>query len=323
LGTAAPFYTEYGAVPKFIYDDVIYYVGASNLFIYNNHIIYLEDNTTDELKAIQDKYKNAFKNTTITVTDYEKTVEEYLNQLNEEYESYYNENPLDPMCSEYESAEEYATAMMNSLFYAEDAIYGYLMDFTDNNMYSISMGEDFEALFVAVKDSDKVTKQSHVTSDLTSNITISTDKTLSLDTLIKVAKLTSGEDYEKIVDILKVTNSEMFDLKLFSKSINDYITELDDGTFEVKIPITESLRNKNLVVYYVDDDDKKVEYKVTVKDGYAIFNTDHFSIYTLAEKAIDNPQTGDNIGLSILLGSISLIGIIGCGLYLNKKKRFN
>lgn len=36
----------------------------------------------------------------------------------------------------------------------------------------------------------------------------------------------------------------------------------------------------------------------------------------------DNPQTSDEIMGSILLGSISLIGLIGSGLYI-KKKRFN
>ena len=44
------------------------------------------------------------------------------------------------------------------------------------------------------------------------------------------------------------------------------------------------------------ENDKIVEYPVTIsEDGeYAIFETDHFSIYTLAE-ATKNPKTGDNI----------------------------
>lgn len=54
--------------------------------------------------------------------------------------------------------------------------------------------------------------------------------------------------------------------------------------FEVKIPIADSLKGKTLTAYYVDNNDKVVEYEVKVKDGYATFTINHFSIYTLAEK---------------------------------------
>ena len=42
---------------------------------------------------------------------------------------------------------------------------------------------------------------------------------------------------------------------------------------------------------------------------------------TLGVKTTENPKTGDNIGRSVLVGAISLISLIGCGLYL--KKRYN
>ena len=40
-------------------------------------------------------------------------------------------------------------------------------------------------------------------------------------------------------------------------------------------------------------------------------------------KHIENPETSDGIINIILLGSISLIGIIGCSLFLNKKEKVN
>lgn len=38
----------------------------------------------------------------------------------------------------------------------------------------------------------------------------------------------------------------------------------------------------------------------------------------------ENPKTRDNIGLSfVFLGSISLIELLGCEFYLNRKKKIN
>ena len=118
----------------------------------------------------------------------------------------------------------------------------------------------------------------------------------------------------------------MFDLKLFSNSTNKYITKLNDGSFEVRIPIKDELKDKDLVVYYVNNNSEKEEYEVKVENGEAVFNTNHFSIYTLAERTstiqkIENPQTGDNIITYILIGSISMIALIGCTLYLKKNHK--
>lgn len=75
--------------------------------------------------------------------------------------------------------------------------------------------------------------------------------------------------------------------------------ELEDGSFEVRIPLSEKLKGKDLVAYYVDDNGNKEEHEVTIKEGYAVFNTNHFSTYTLAEKPAETPdktpiETPDN-----------------------------
>lgn len=113
----------------------------------------------------------------------------------------------------------------------------------------------------------------------------------------------------------------MYDLKLFSKSLDNYVSKLVNGSFEVKIPIKDEYKNKNLIAYYVDDNGKVTEYEVTVKDGYVIFNTDHFSIYTLGVKNVNNPQTGDNIINSVILAFVSIICLSGIGIYFYKNKR--
>ena len=126
----------------------------------------------------------------------------------------------------------------------------------------------------------------------------------------------------------------MYDIKLYSSAKAEYITKLDNGKFEVKIPVSKKLEGKTLVVYYVDEDNNITEHEVNIKDGYAIFETDHFSIYTLAEKKINNenlensgkgeaipevPETFDGINSYALIGFVSLLCIFKTG-YLFKKE---
>ena len=59
------------------------------------------------------------------------------------------------------------------------------------------------------------------------------------------------------------------------------------------------------MAYYTSSDGKTEEYKVEVKDGYAIFRTNHFSVYTLAENNAEtengnnNNENNGNTGINI------------------------
>jgi len=172
----------------------------------------------------------------------------------------------------------------------EDGDNYFLKEAAGDNYFTAKVG-DFVYNFIVVKDSKKMITPTVKTSDVKTDVTISTtNSSLPLDTTISVNKLTSGEQYEKIINILKVESNETFDLTLYSDSLDKNITKLDNGKFEVKIPISKDFEGKTLVVYYVDDKENVTEYEVTVKDGYAIFTTDHFSIYTLAEKKAVNEE---------------------------------
>ena len=71
-----------------------------------------------------------------------------------------------------------------------------------------------------------------------------------------------------------------------------------------------------LFVYYFDKDNNKISYDVTIKNGFAEFNTNHFSVYTLAEyednvnEVIENPSTTDNVMLYFSLSLLSLVGMV-------------
>lgn len=325
-GTDFELYTSHSGVAKFVYDDVLYHASANSMVFYYDHLFYLENTTADERAAIENKLKSVYKDVEISVVDVNNTAEEFLAEIREDLLAEYD--PENPAHSEYSTAEEYADAQMNSMFYDEEAEFYFVTDYLDNNIYSVSVGEGEDAIetfVIAVKDSTKVTSHSYVTSDISTNVSISTSNVLPLDTLIKAAKLTSGLEYNRIMGILDATNSEMFDLRLFSGAINSNITTLENGTFNVKIPVSNALKDKKLVVYYVNGEDEVEEHTVTIKDGYASFNTDHFSVYTLAETAdgdAENPETGDNVTITIIMGIVSLIGLIGCGIY-SQKKKFN
>jgi hypothetical protein len=153
-----------------------------------------------------------------------------------------------------------------------------------DNYYNLEInGQTVE--IVIERNSDKAKELEFKTRDILTDIEINSKSgMIPFDTAIKVSKLASGTEYDKIMRILELTESEIFNLDLHSNSLDVYIAGLETGSFEVKIPISDAFKGKDLVVYYVDENNNKVEHQVTVEGDYAIFNTDHFSIYTLAEK---------------------------------------
>jgi hypothetical protein len=291
-GDGFPFYTANIGMLKFQYEDVLYYVKPGNNTVVAKHIFYVGSDVTDIENAVKTRIESVFKNVTATVVNTQEKVSAYID---------------------------------DSEGFDEGGPYHFLLEYENEDVYEISINGGDPFKFIVLKDSSKVNNTlSFKSKDVINDVYISTDSVIPFDTLVKVARLTSGEDYERIINILKLASAEMFDLRLFSSSTNTNITQLEDGSFEVRIPIPSALNNKKLAVYYVGEDDEVEKINVTTKDGYAIFNTNHFSIYTLAEADDEpNPQTWDGILTSISIGSVSLMAIVGCGVYLNKKKRVN
>jgi len=180
--------------------------------------------------------------------------------------------------------------MSNTWWNPDDADYqAEMMDYlgleTAPEHYFVATSGDMQYKFLIMADSSKMIMPTYKTVDASSNVVISSDSAeIPLDTSMRANQLTSGEEYNKVIDTLGVEENVTFDLKLYSQSTSNYVSKLESGTFEVQIPITEELSDKDLVAYYVDENGKVVEYAVTVKDGCAVFATDHFSIYTIAEK---------------------------------------
>ena len=321
-GDNSSFNTVEAGILKFIYNDTIYFM-ADFVEVDGNNIIYVEDNTdsNDLMKSAQTRIDNYFGKDKVKLVD-TGNLEEFLDSyvldnqdiIDEMYE--YNESMKNLPGYVAKTKEEIANQL-------KDEMRSMVSDILKENehIYKVIIGDNTYYTLIR-SDSSKMIETTYRTSDILTDVSISSsNKTIPYDALVNVHKITDGETYKKILDILKLTDSEMYDLKLFSKSLDNYVSKLVNGSFEVRIPIKDEYKNKNLVAYYVDDNGKVTEYEVTVKDGYAIFNTDHFSIYTLGVKSVNNPQTGDNIINSVILAFVSVICLSGIGIYFYKNKR--
>lgn len=109
---------------------------------------------------------------------------------------------------------------------------------------------------------------------------------IPLDTSLTVKNVNDSSIKGKI----GTENYKSYDISLYSNAKGTKIEKLENGKFTVKIPVPTELNGKELVVYYIKTTGEKEEHEVTIKDGYAVFTTDHFSTYTLAEK-VSNTET--------------------------------
>ncbi len=195
--------------------------------------------------------------------------------------------------------------------------------------YNLTYGEN-TIPFLIIKNSSKVKEEvEYKNNDFVTGISIeTTSPDVPLDTTIQVTEITKeNEQYQEITSKLKVKDAIIYDLKLFSSTAKQFISKLKDGLFQVKIPIPETMLNKELVAYYIHDDGTIEEHPITVMDGLAHFTTNHFSVYTIAEKRVAEdaitenvPNTYDGIMNYIGLGIVGLIGISITGITYKKKE---
>lgn len=111
----------------------------------------------------------------------------------------------------------------------------------------------------------------------------------------------------------KVLNA--FNIDVLKTGNGDLVDNVEDGIY-VYIPIDDNL-DKNIKVCHITDEDEKGEEftgEVVEVDGknYVKFMTYHFSTYAVVSDSsiINNPNTGDNIYLSIGLFIISLVIVV-------------
>lgn len=294
------------------YNGITYYMN-STLGARGEHIIYVPTTTGDskeELMAAAQKRIDEYIGKDKMKLSYSGTAYDiWLQQEYEETRDMWKE--ADPNMT-FEQWKDYGNVFIPTYNNFEEAIN--IKGVTEaDSVFSITVGGKKHFIIVK-KDNSKMITPSYRTTDIETDVMISSsDSAIPLDTNIQAKQLTNGSEYNKIIKLLNVKESAMFDLKLYSSSLENYVTKTDEGIFEVK-------------------------------DGYAIFKTKHFSIYTLAEivsegnnnggndenttnnsndksdsadnndlnsvNNVNNPKTGDNIIITELIFIIAIAGLI-------------
>ncbi|MBE6153246.1 MAG: hypothetical protein E7166_03380 [Firmicutes bacterium] len=197
------------------------------------------------------------------------------------------------------------------------------VDRTDGNYYNISVTVNDVVktypFYIMKGSTEDLTVPTYLGSDIESNITITnSDPYIPLDTSLTVKNVID----DNIKKILGTNNYKAFDIKLYSDGLGALIEKSNDK-FLVRMPLPEEYEDKSLIVYYINSNNEKEEHTVTVKDGYATFETNHFSTYILTENTnntvVETPNTLDNISLYFIFGIISVMGLVSTSIYLNKR----
>lgn len=177
---------------------------------------------------------------------------------------------------------------LESLSYEDE--FGNIMDFNsyeifdesklaDDNYYKITLnGNEFDFILYKVPK-EEIKEPTFMGMNLESGITVySNDTLIPLDTAVSTERVQS----EQIKEAVKTDKYVAYDISLFSRGADRSIEKATNGGFSVHMPIPADLMGKDLTVYHVDDNGKSTEYEVSIENGYAVFNTDHFSTYVLA-----------------------------------------
>ena len=124
--------------------------------------------------------------------------------------------------------------------------------------------------------------------DDSSNIIVEASKgVIQDDATLQVSPIINGTRYEEIKSVLENEKFTVFSISLMSQDQAVQPT----GKVTVKIPVPTGYDANNLIVYYISADNNKEEIAVTVENNYAVFETNHFSDYVLAEKVSDAGTT--------------------------------
>ena len=157
------------------------------------------------------------------------------------------------------------------------------------------------------------TKNKEIKNDGEVKASIIFDKEISknyvLDTKkVEVKKELADKNVKYIVDINVLENGQ--------------IVNINDIKMKIKVALPEDLKDyKKYEIVYILDNEIKETIPATIEDGNIVFETSHLSEYgivateKLLNTNVNNPETGDNIIFYIMTSIISIIGVVGFGLY--------
>ena len=158
-------------------------------------------------------------------------------------------------------------------------------------------------------------KNNEIKSDGDINVSITFDKKFDNEYVLDIKKVEikkelSDKNVKYLVDINILENGE--------------VVKINDTKMQIKIALPEELKGyKKYEILYILNNEIKETIPATVEDGYIVFETTHLSEYGIVAtekiKDIENPKTGDNIGVYLVTSLIAVIGL----LTIYRKKQIN
>ena len=186
-------------------------------------------------------------------------------------------------------------------------------------------------------DGQYVVEENKVIESNDEKITFESDKALDNDLELRIEEATKEEKEaaEKKVDDLYKDNKDVKDTALISlydikvglqQNGRFEVVPMENGKFTISITLDDNAKKyDNYKVIYIDDQGNISEtIDAKLVDGKIVFETSHLSVYGIvgynnaAGASINNPNTGDNLSMIIILGGLSLIILSGAALKLKK-----
>lgn len=192
-----------------------------------------------------------------------------------------------------------------------------------DNVYSVLVnGQSYDDMQLILKKEAAISRE-----DKTTGVKLeTTTNTVSEDTVISVTNVESEEILNRVKVCLKDISDKYitYDIDLLENGVKVQ----PNGKVKISIPIPDGFDKEKLEIYRITDSGEKISYQVTIEGNLATFETDHFSVYVLAEnkskvavsnKQKDNtPKTGV---VNITYAAILVGGVSGIGMLATTKKK--
>jgi hypothetical protein len=278
----------------------------------------LGDNNFDVYKVTINKLNNAFNDSSITITESDKDCgggsvpsegdtmftsgsipkyyDIYIN--NEYYTTIQCGAKIHQKITVPSNAnlEEYATSKIVEYLkiWSEDltGIEGQNVNITFKKLEKVS-GDNYNVYYTLTNGTEKSeniliqqvkpTTEPISKEDTTTGIKLeTTTAVVPSNTILSSVTVTEQKTLDTVNKALKdiTIKYKVYDINL----LKDGAKIQPNGKVKVSIPIPSDYNKSRLEVYRIDDNGTKTKYNVTVNGEYASFETDHFSIYVLAEK---------------------------------------
>lgn len=205
--------------------------------------------------------------------------------------------------------------LKKSVEFAEDEDWNQIniwTDLTAYQAYKVTIGSEEYLYYIDTTDDNQKMKEpnAHWKHKKTGIITIGQNGFVPADAYTEIDVVNSGKVFNNILDYVNTgkDNVRAYDISAYTNFKGGKLKDLGNGRMQVWLPLGD-YSEENLVVFYYGSDGvveyAKEDYQIkTDTDGnkYVVFETDHFSIYGLADSSASGDTPGGDADVLRLYG---------------------